>query len=102
MSPSSKSLFTFTFTYPLIAGVVWATCTNSVTTCFFHFPPVLHRPLGLGELHARPFLDVVFPPLFFSLSSVCLVFLPPFTVPCKMVLARNDERETSESLSQEF
>ena len=26
-------------------------------------------------------------------SSVCLVF-PPFTVPCKMVLARPDERET--------
>ena len=28
------------------------------------------------------------------LSSVCLVFSPPLTVPCKMVLARPDERET--------
>ena len=27
-------------------------------------------------------------------SSVCLVFFPLFTVPCKMVLARPDERET--------
>ena len=27
-------------------------------------------------------------------SSVCLVFFPPFAVPCKTVLARPDERET--------
>ena len=27
-------------------------------------------------------------------SSLCLVFFPPFTVPCNMVLARPDERET--------
>ena len=43
--------------------------------------PVLHYPLGLGELQTCPFSDVVPPPL----SLPCL--LPPFTVPCKMVLA---------------
>ena len=53
---------------------------------FFH---VLHCLLGLGELKACPFPDIVFPPLPLS---AC--FLPPFTVPCKMVLARPDERET--------
>ena len=47
------------------------------------------RPLGVGELQACPFPDVVFPPL---LCLPCL--LPPFTVACKMVLARPDERET--------
>ena len=34
------------------------------------FSPVLHCPLGLGELKVCPFPDVVFPPL-----PVCLVFL---------------------------
>ena len=36
------------------------------------FPPffsVLHWPLGLGELQACPFLDVVFPPLLLSALS---------------------------------
>ena len=47
-------------------------------------------PLGLGELQACPFPNVVFPPL-----SVCLeCLLPSLTVPCKMVLARPDEHET--------
>ena len=62
------------------------------TTLCFHnqFPQffsVLHRPLGLGELQACPIPDVVFH-LFFCLSFL----LPPFTLPCKMVLARPDER----------
>ena len=35
---------------------------------FFSF---LHCPLGLGELQACPFPDVVFPPLFRSASSSC-------------------------------
>ena len=34
------------------------------------FSPVLHCPLGLGELKVCPFPDVVFPPL-----PVCLAFL---------------------------
>ena len=66
----------------------WGT-TDDFVTSFLHFPLVLHCPLGLGELQACPFPDVVFPPLPLS---VCL--LPPFTVPCKMVLAGPDERET--------
>ena len=45
--------------------------------------------LGLGKLQAYPFLDVIFPPL---LCLPCL--LPPFTVPCQMVLAKLNERET--------
>ena len=57
------------------------------------FPPffsVLHCPLGLGKLQACLLSDVVFPPLLLSALSS----FPPFTVPCKMVLARPDERET--------
>ena len=54
---------------------------------FSPFSPVLDCALGLAELQACPFPDVVFPPLCLP----CL--LPPFTVPCKMVLARPDERE---------
>ena len=53
------------------------------------FFPVLHCPLGLGELQACPFSDAVFPPPF---CLPCL--LPPYIVPYKMVLARPDERET--------
>ena len=54
------------------------------------FPPffsLLHCPLG-RELQACPFPDVVFPPLLLSALSSS-----PFTVPCKMVLARPDERK---------
>ena len=40
----------------------WGT-TDDFTTSFLHFFPVPHCPLGLGELQARPFPDVVFPPL---------------------------------------
>ena len=61
----------------------WGT-TDDLTTSFLNFL----CPLELGKLQACPFHDVVFPPLPLS----CL--LPPFTVPCKMVLARPDERET--------
>ena len=47
--------------------------TDDVTTSFLLFFPVLHCPLGLGELQACPFPDVVFPPLPLSASSS-----PPF------------------------
>ena len=53
------------------------------------FLPLLHCPLGLAELQACPFPDVVFPLLPLSALSSS-----PFTVPCKMVFARPDERET--------
>ena len=56
------------------------------------FPPffsVLHCPLGLGELQACHSL------MLFSHLFLCLpCLLPPFTVPCKMVLAGPDERES--------
>ena len=57
---------------------------------FSPFFPVLYCPLGLAELQACPFLDVVFPPLtssfvrlvFFPLS-LCLArwFWPDLTIP---------------------
>ena len=61
---------------------------------WFHnqFPPfssVFYCPQGLGEFQVCPFPGVVFPPLPPSVLS-----FPPFTMPCKMVLVRPDERET--------
>ena len=46
----------------------WGT-TDDLATSFLHFFPVLHCPLGLGELQACPFPDVVFPPLPLSALS---------------------------------
>ena len=46
----------------------WGT-TNDLTPSFLHFFSVLHCPLGLGELLACPFPDVVFPPFFLSALS---------------------------------
>ena len=54
----------------------WGT-TDRFHNQFLPFSPVPHCSLGLGEVQACPFPDVVFP-LFFCLP--CL--LPPFTVPC--------------------
>ena len=53
------------------------------------FFSVLYSSLGLGEIQACPFPGVLFPPLFVPVVSSF-----PFTVPCKMTLARPDERET--------
>ena len=61
-SPSSHLL------YPLTAGVVGAPQMTSQPVSFIF--SVLHCPLGLCELQAYPFPDVVFQPLF----SVCLAF----------------------------
>ena len=64
--------FTFTFTYPLATDVVGASqMTSQLVSSIFLCSPL---PLGLGKLQACPFLDVVFPPLFFFL--VCNVFFP--------------------------
>ena len=56
------------------------------------FPPFfsdLHRLLELGKMQACPF------PMLSSHIFFCLLcLLPPFTVPCRMVLARPDKRET--------
>ena len=54
--------------YPLTARVVGAPqmISQPVSSIF----PVLYCPLGLGELQARPFPNVVFPPLpLFAFSS---------------------------------
>ena len=71
----------------------WGT-TDDFTASFLHFFPVLHCRQGLGELQACPFPDIVFPPLPLSALTSPHFHFPPFTVPCKMVLARLDERET--------
>ena len=72
--------------YPLTARVVGALQMISQFSPFFF--SVLHCPLGLAELQSYPFPDVVF-------SSLLLSALFSFpTVPCKMILARPDERET--------
>ena len=49
-------------------GGRWCT-TDDFTTSFLHLFSVLHCPLGLCELRACPFPDVVFPPLFLSALS---------------------------------
>ena len=43
--------------------------TDDFATSVLHFSPVLHCPLGLAELQACPFPDVVFPPLPLSALS---------------------------------
>ena len=73
--------------YPLTTMVVWV--PQMISQPVSSISPVLHCPLGLGDLPACPFPDVVFPPLPLSASSSS-----PFTVPCEMVLVRPDERET--------
>ena len=66
----------------------WGT-TDDFITSFIHFSLVLHCPLGHGELQA------VHSKMMSSHLFLCLpCLLPPFTVPCRMVLARSDERET--------
>ena len=80
--------FHFTFTIPLTAGVVGAPKMTSQPV-FTPFSSVFHRPLGLGELQACPFPDIVFPPLpLFALSS------STFHRAMQNGLVRPDERET--------
>ena len=66
LSPHSFHLF-------INREVRWGT-TDDFTTSFLHFPPVLHCSLGLGELQACPFPDVVFPPPFLSALSSSLYY----------------------------
>ena len=81
-----QSYITFTFTYPLSAGGRWVT-TVYFTTNFLHF---LRPPLPSGTCRTPGHSLMLSSHLFLCLP--CL--LPLFTVPCKMVLARPDERET--------
>ena len=66
----------------------WGT-TDDLTTSFLHFSPF---STALWDLtNSRPVHSLMLSsPLFLCLP--CL--LPPFTVPCKMILARPDEHET--------
>ena len=73
--------------YPLTARVVGAPQMILQPVSFIF--PVLHYPLGLAELQACPFPDVVFPPLSLSALSSS-----PFHCALQDVLAGPDERET--------
>ena len=87
MTWHTLSVSTFTFTYPLTAGVVGAPQMTSrpVSSIF------LSSPLPSGTWRT-PGLSI--PWCCLSTSFVHLSWpLPPFTVPCKMVLARPDEWE---------
>ena len=66
----------------------WGT-TDDLATSFFHFP--LFSTAFWDLLNSRPVHSLMLSSHLF-LCLPCL--LPPVTVPCKMVLARPDERET--------
>ena len=53
----------------------WGT-TDDFATSFLYFFPVLHCPLGLAELRAFPFPDVVFPPLPLSVALLVTEKMP--------------------------
>ena len=65
----------------------WGT-TDDFTTSFLHFS--LFSTAFWDLANSRPVHSLMSSHLFFCLP--CL--LPPFTVPCKMVLARPNERQT--------
>ena len=66
----------------------WGT-TDDFATSFLHFSLFSTAPWDLAN--SRPVYSLMLSSHLF-LCPPCL--LPPFTVPCKMVLARPDERET--------
>ena len=74
--------------YPLTARVVWGT-TDDFATSFLLFPLFFTALWDLAN--SRPVHSLMLSAHFF-LYLPCL--LPPFTVPCKVALARPDERET--------
>ena len=68
----------------------WGT-TDDFTTSFLHFSLFSTALFDLANSRPVPSL------MLFSHIFLCLpCLLPPFTVPCKMVLDRPDERETLE------
>ena len=62
--------------------------TDDFTTSFLHFS--LFSTALLDLANSKPVHSLVLSSHLF----LCLPFLPPFTVPCKMVLDRPDEWET--------
>ena len=75
--------------YPLTAKIVRAPQMISQPVSSIFLCSLL--PSGIWQ---TPGLSIPWWCCFPTSSSVCLVFSPPFTVPCKMVFARPDERET--------
>ena len=73
---------------PLTARVVWGT-TDDFATSFLHFS--LFSTTLWDLPNSRPVHSLKLSSHLFYCPP-CL--LPPFTVPCKMVLARPDERKT--------
>ena len=51
--------------------------------------PVFSCPSWAGKVHFCPLFDIIFPPLLLS-----LLFLFPFTVPCRIVFAKPEDLET--------
>ena len=82
-APGPKILIISHLIYPLTGS------TDDFATSFLHFP--LFSTALWDLANSRPVH-------FLMLSSHLFLYLPclfpPFTVPCKMVLARPDERET--------
>ena len=66
----------------------WGT-TDDFATSFLHFPPFSTALWDLAN--SRPVHSLMLSSHLF-LCLLCL--LPPFTVPCRMVLSTPDERET--------
>ena len=76
----------FTITYSLTASVVG---TPQITASFLQFSLISTAFCDLA--YSRPVHSLMLSPNLF----ICLpCLLPPFTVPCKVVLAGPDERET--------
>ena len=73
---------------PLTARVVWGT-TDDFKISFLHFSLLSTALWDLAT--SRPVYSLMLSSHLFR-GLPCL--LPPFIVPCKMVLARPDERET--------
>ena len=83
-----ESFTVTTFTYHLNLGGRCGT-TDDFTTSFLHFS--LFSTALLDSANSRPVHSLMLSSHLF-LCLPCL--LPPFTVPCKMILARPDEEET--------
>ena len=84
-----SGLFTFTFTYPLTTKIVGAP-QIVLRPVFFNFSLFSTAPWDLPN--SRPVHSLMLSSHLFFFCLPCL--LPPFSVPCKKVLARPDERET--------
>ena len=88
LSKHKQPWFELTSSSPRNCEGRWCT-TDDFATSFFHFS--LFSTALCDLANSRP-VHCLMLSFHLFLSLPCL--LPPFTVPCKMVLARPDERET--------